>query len=436
MQFLDNIRNAFKGAEAKNEISGLDNGTLNSLLDALNGSGEFLDFNDDPDGRRSMRNAALGYPALVRCATLLSSVIGQLVSNGSMRVVNAEGAVVNTPNALRALTLFSHSLDGYFDSITSIEDLVVDYVLEGNFLAKITKNNRGAVTSIQRLSVPSAETYPDSSGGYVYRASLSFTDSGGSYETIAPQNVAHARLPLMFRTSTGKSTARQLFAPSPVRLLHRALQIAIASDAAVRAYFVNGQRANLGIAYPDKISANQLKDLRETYTKLQKTGAPLVVDRDARFTDISGGASNSDSLDLREFQVAEVSRIFGLPGPLLNQNLTSWGQGIAELAKLAWRFGISQHCDRFLAPFSFRLLNPGERFKVDPSDLLRGDPADMAQFLSAVKRSAQQDETLTVEEQRLFVGYPREPVFGELKGALAEDNVDNNMIGENDNAQN
>ena len=333
---------------------------------------------------------------------------------------------------MKSLELFSHSLDGYFDSITSIEDLVVDYVLDGNALAKINFNNAGGVTSIHRLSTQSAETFPTSSGGYVYRATPALSQKSGMYETISPKQVAHCRFPLMYRSSEGVSTARQFFAPSPVRLLHRALQIAIASDKAIRQYFVSGQRSNLGISYPDKISNEQMKDLRAAYTTLQKTGAPFVVDRDARFSNLDNSASNADSLSLREFQVAEVSRIFGIPGPLLNQNLTSWGQGIAELAKLAWRFGLSQHTERFLAPFSFRLLKPGERFKVDPSDLLRGDPEQMARFLMAVKRSAQQDETLTLEEQRVFCGYPTEPISGELREAMGTD-IDNNIAGDNSN---
>ena len=402
-----------------------------SLLDALNGSGEFLEFADDADGRQSMRNAALGYPALVRCATLLSSVIAQLVTNGSMRVVASDGSVVESRNSDKALKLFSHSLDGYFDSYTSIEDLVVDYVLEGNALALINRNMSGGATSIIRMAAPSAETYPTKGGGFVYRATQAL-NSTGSFDTIAPENMAHIRLPYLYRTSSGIATSRQFFAPSPVRLLHRALQIAIASDKAIRQYFISGQRSNLGIAYPEKISTEQMKDLRAAYTSLQRTGAPFVVDRDARFTNLDNSASNADSLSLREFQVSEVSRIFGIPGPLLNQNLTSWGQGIAELAKLAWRFGISQHCERFLAPFNFRLLNPGERFKVDPSDLLRGDPDQMARFLMAVKRSAQQDETLTREEQRLFAGYPIEPLTGSLREALGDG--DNNVAGGN-NAQ-
>lgn len=423
MKLIKRLTGIFQQAEPETDNSDI----VNSLLDAINGSGDLIGFADDADGRLSMRNAALGYPALVRCATLLSSVIAQLVTCGSMRVVNSEGAVVNSTNAKQALNLFSHSLDGYFDSLTSVEDLVVDYVLEGNAIAKINTNNRGGATSIVRMSSSSAETFPTSDGGFVYRATPALDAKSGTYETISPDYVAHCRLPLMFRHSSGISTSRQLFAPSPIRLLNRALQIAIASDKAIRQYYKTGQRSNLGIAYPDKISNTQMKDLRAAYTALQNTGAPFVVDRDARFTNLDNTASNADSLNLREFQVAEVSRIFGIPGPLLNQSLTSWGQGIAELAKLAWRFGLCQHTERFLAPFSFRLLRPGERFKVDPSDLLRGDPEQMARFLMAVKRSAQQDETLTLEEQRMFVGYPTEPLSGELREAMG-DAMDNNAV--------
>ena len=115
--------------------------------------------------------------------------------------------------------------------------------------------------------------------------------------------------------------------------------------------------------------------------------------------------------------MSEVSRIFGIPGPLLIQNLTSWGQGISQLAKLAWRFSLNQHCDRFLAPFSLRLLDSGQRFKVDASDLLRGDADEMARFLLAVKKDAQRSETMTVEEQRLFLGLPIKPVAGALQDA-------------------
>ena len=227
----------------------------------------------------------------------------------------------------------------------------------------------------------------------------------------------------MQRSSGGKAASRRSrFAVAPIVLLNRAINIALMEEMAIREFYSSGQRANLGISYPEKISTEQQRELRSAFQSLQKTGAPVIVDSGATFTSIKNNASNPDSIGLREFQVAEVSRIFGIPGPLLNQNLTSWGQGIAELAKLAWRFGLDQHTQRFLAPFSFRLLGVGQRFRVDPSDLLRGDVSAMAQFLNSVKRSAQQDETMTVQEQRLAIGLPQEPIAGELREALIETN--------------
>ena len=415
-----NILNRLRLFGAKQQAD-TDGDIINSLLDAFSSGDAII----DAGGRVSNRDSALGYPALVRCATLMSSVIAQLVTNGSLRVIDLNGDIVDNQKARRALVLFNTSLDGITDAYTAIEDLVIDYALEGNALAKINFLPSGQVGTIQKLDVISSEINPTSDGNYVYRSTLSLALSKNLiYETIDPRNVAHSRLPIMQRTGGNNfSSRRSIFATSPVRMLNRALSIAIAGDKAIRDYYTRGQRSSLGISYKNKLSNDQMKDIRAAYVALQKTGAPFVVDRAATFTNIENSASDADSLNLREFQVAEVSRIYGIPGPLLNQNLTSWGQGIAQLAKLAWRFGLSQHTDRFLAPFSFRLLDNGQRFKVDASDLLRGDAADMARFLMAVKRDAQRDETMTVEEQRMFLGLPIKPVAGELRDSQMNDTM-------------
>ena len=421
MSILNRIRTTF----IKSQV-GADGDIINSLLDAFASGDSIIDAN----GRQSNRDSAQGYPALMRCATLLSSVIAQLITNGSLRVIDINGNIVETQKARRALMLFHTSLDNDTDAYTAVEDLVIDYALEGNAIAKLTFTNSGYISAIDKMEAISAEIYPTSNGSYAYRATPSLSiGATNAYEMIDPRNIAHARLPITNRVGEASVSSRlSKFATSPVRMLNRALSIAIAGDKAILAYFKSGQRSNLGIAYPNKISNEQMRDIRSAYVALQKTGAPFVVDRNATFTNIENSASNSDSLNLREFQVGEVSRIFGLPGPLLNQNLTSWGQGIAELAKLAWRFGLSQHCDRFLAPFSFRLLDAGQRFKVDASDLLRGDASDMARFLMAVKRDAQRDETLTIEEQRMFLGYPSAPLVGELRDStVSEDSMTTEM---------
>lgn len=369
---------------------------------------------------RTDRDTAILNPALVRCASLISAVIAKLVTNGSMRVHDADGNIVDTPKSRRILTLFNESLDGIDDSSTTIEDLVVDYCLEGNSLAKLNFNTAGTINSIHRLDAFSAEVVRTSDGNFVYRATTALaTGSDEIMETISARNIAHARFPMMQRSSGGGTISRSIrFSAAPITLINKAINIAILEEAGINEFYTRGQRSNLGIGYPEKLSADQQRELRNAYQQIQKTSSPFIVDQGATFTNIKNTASNADSLGLREFQVAEVSRIFGIPGPLLNQNTTSWGQGIAELAKLAWRFGLSQHTERFLAPYNFRLLGTGQRFKVDASDLLRGDVAAMARLLTAVKRSAQQDETMTVEEQRMFLGLPKTPISGVLREAV------------------
>lgn len=400
-----------------------DEDTLNSILDSLAGFGDFNVFGDDAQGRINMRNAALQYPALARCVTLLSAVIAQLVTGGTLRVLDSEGKVVNDMQAGRAVDLFSNSLDGVFDSHSTVEDLASDYLLDGNHLSGIDQSSNGRVTAIRRLVAHSAQTTPTTSGGIVYQAH--FADSGvGEYEFFAPRNVAHGRWPRLFRSSASAEHARRFFAMSPVRLLHPALQIAIAGDGFIRDWYREGQRASFGISFKEKLSTAQLNDLRAAYDKIQNSRRPMLVDKGAQFTNLQNAAANKDQAELREFQVAEISRVYGVPGPLVNQNLTSWGQGIEELAKIFWRFGAAQHVNRFMAPFNFRLLQSGHRFSVDPVDLLRGDSTALANLLNAVRADAQRDAVATVEEQRRMVGLPAEPESGELQTATGGSNDD------------
>ena len=117
---------------------------------------------------------------------------------------------------------------------------------------------------------------------------------------------------------------------------------------------------------------------------------------------------------LRSFQVEEVSRVFGVPPPLLNVNMTSWGSGIEQLARLFWRFGLRQHVERFLAPFSLRLLPMGVRFEVDPTEMLRGDTKETAELVRVLAGDAQREPLASREEMRRLAGLPRD-VDGKIR---------------------
>ncbi len=120
-----------------------------------------------------------------------------------------------------------------------------------------------------------------------------------------------------------------------------------------------------------------------------------------------------EAKELRKFQVQEVARAFGVPAPLLNVDITNWGSGIEQLAKLFFRFGLRQHLDRILTPFQVRLLQPGDRFWVDTADLLRGDADAIHQMVMALRGDAQRPALASREELRHLAGLPRD-VDGDL----------------------
>ena len=99
---------------------------------------------------------------------------------------------------------------------------------------------------------------------------------------------------------------------------------------------------------------------------------PLVT-AGAKSSMISDTPQDREAGNLRVHQAQEVAAAYGVPPPLVGMMVTEWGQGIAELARMFYRFGAKQHAERFLAPFQVRLLRPGDRFHLDLTDLLRGN---------------------------------------------------------------
>lgn len=400
----------------------VDDTTLDQILDAVSGiNGDFPVFDDSVGGRRNMRNRALQSPTLSRCITLISGVMAQLITGGTLRVIDRDGRVAEDMNAQRAIDLFTTSLDGMTDSHALVEDMCVDYLTEGNFLAHLERSANGRVTGISRLISYAATTIPTQSGGWVYK--VQFADKRiGEEQVIAPSRVAHGRWPRLFRQTSGTSD-RLYFAPSPISLMHPSLQIALAGDKFIREWYDQGMKSNFAILLERRLSGEQSAEFQEMLSKSRKNQAPLILGDKPSIANLNSTPISESESDLRGFQVSEISRIYGVPGPLLNQNLTSWGQGIEELAKIFWRFGVSQHCNRFMAPFNFRMLRPGQRFVMDPVDLLRGDNTAMANLLNATRRDAQRDEVLTIEEQRRMLGYPVAPENGVLQSA-AENSMD------------
>lgn len=214
---------------------------------------------------------------------------------------------------------------------------------------------------------------------------------------------------------------RSSFALAPVTALRPAVEIGMRGDQYIWSYFKEGAKPQLHIDYkigPDEPPLDtKVKDEIREYTHNQiKKREPLITFNATSSAIMDAPARNEDPKH-REYQGQECARFYGLPAPIIGFMVTQWGSGISELARLTWRTGVSQHVGRFLAPLAYRTLNPGSRFVVDVTELLRGDAQAVKEMIESIRGDAQRPGIGTMDEARHIAGLSREYEGKLLDGA-------------------
>ena len=396
--------------------------TWSQILDYASGAGDAWPLDFYRAGVPIGRDVAVSYATLNRCVTLIAGTVAQLVAGGTLRVVDADGRRRTSRQAARVLELLSGSPDGGTTPASSfIEDVVADYCLDGNALLVPTVSGDGTLRRLRRMSPWDTDVTYAQSGEPIYR--LTTVDGPLATEYHAARDVVHIRWPRLLRSGRARST-REGFALAPVVALRPALDIGLQGDTYIREWFRRGAQSKLHINFDTPRGEkppvlDEREKLAQWVLKYSRTRAPLVT-FDGKSSYLQDTPQDREAKALREFQLQEVGRVFGIPAPLLNVDMTSWGSGIEQLAKLFFRFGLRQHLDRVLAPLQVRLLAPGDRFWVDTSDLLRGDADAIGTLLMALQGDAQHAPIATREELRHLAGLPRD-VDGTFETPLLPD---------------
>ena len=389
--------------------------TWSQILDYASGVGDAWPLDFYRAGVPISRDVAVSYATLNRCVTLIAGTVAQLVAGGTLRVVDADGRRQTSRQAERVLELLSGSPDGGTTPASSfIEDLVADYCLDGNALVVPSVSGDGTLRRLRRMSPWDNDVTYARTGEAVYR--LTTVDGPLATEYHAARDVVHIRWPRLLRSGRTRST-REGFALAPVVALRPALDIGLQGDTYIREWFRRGAQSKLHINFDTPQGEkppvlDEREKLAQWVLKYSRTRAPLVT-FDGKSSYLQDTSQDREAKALREFQLQEVGRVYGVPSPLINVDITNWGSGIEQLAKLFFRFGLRQHLDRVLAPFQVRLLPPGERFWVDTADLLRGDADAIHKMVMALSGDTQRPALASREELRHLAGLPRD-VDGDL----------------------
>ena len=425
MGWLSKFSDKLKGTPAPQASAGDDYGgyggplvpagtTIGQILDYVGGSGETWPLDFYGFGAGISRNSAVTYAPLYRTVTLIAHVVSGLITEGTLSVVDQDGRRRTGRRVDRVMEALTWSPDGGDTPASQvIADAMCDYLLDGNALMVPSFDSQGYVTGMRRMLPWDSDIEYGKNGGKMYRLSPVEKRGGAVTEYHAAMDVLHARWPLVLRYGRSRST-REGFAIAPVVALRPALSIGLHGDRYIQRWFQRGAQGKLHVDHeiPDgtaRPTPEQLAELRDWVHRSVGSQKPLVT-VGAKSAMISDTPQDREAGKLREHQAQEVAAAYGVPAPLIGVLVTEWGTGLQQLSRQFYKWCISQHVSAFLAPFRLRLLAKGDRFLVDPTDLLRGDPDEIAKLITAIQGDSQRAPVATRTELRRIAGLTTDPI--------------------------
>ncbi|MEU3293013.1 phage portal protein [Streptomyces longwoodensis] len=350
--------------------------------------------------RRSVEN-----PAVPLTSTSLLSLLGGAAGESGVAVTETSAlhmpavwrAVAVIANVAAALPLHTYAagtrdrttvavMEDPHPELTKFELWRLVYVhrlLWGNAYLQKVRNGAGAVVQLwpirpDRVKVDREAPTPENPGGKVFWVK----DDHGVRQRLTSREILH--LPALgYDGVTGCS---------PVRAAAEGIGLGLAAEKAAAKLYGSGNMISGVLQTEQRLNAEQAAQLKANW-KAKLSGAQAahdiaVLDSGASFHPVTMPYKDSQFLESRQFQVTEVSRMFGVPPFLLmsTEKSTSWGTGLEQQAQgfVTWDLAPT-----WLTPTEQRvskeLLDSGQYAKYQLGGLLRGDSSARATFYRAMR---------------------------------------------------
>ncbi|MFF9129127.1 phage portal protein [Streptomyces sp. NPDC014806] len=208
------------------------------------------------------------------------------------------------------------------------------------------------------------------------------TDDWGEVHRLTPREILH--IPgLGYDGLTGCS---------PVRAAAQGIGLAQAAELGAAKLFGRGNMVAGVLQTEQRLTKEQADALKARWQSkvggIENAHEVAVLDSGASFQPVTMPLKDAQFLESREFQIAEVARMFGVPLFLLMETAksTSWGTGLEQQAQGWVTFDLAP---TWLAPTEQRitkeLLPKGEYAHYALQGLLRGDSSARATFYRAMR---------------------------------------------------
>ena len=202
---------------------------------------------------------------------------------------------------------------------------------------------------------------------------------------------------------------------SPLRtFLRMSASVAAALQDYTGKFFVQGARPDYVLT--GDLDKEQLERTRaqvdEYHSGLNNARRPMLLNAGVELKTISMPLEDVQLLALRQFQVEEIARAYGVPPFMIghNEKTTSWGSGVEAMGVGFARYTLRNYLNGITAEINRKLLPRSRKFlEFDTSELERADFKSMIEgFRTAIGRAGEPG-FMSADEIRRRLNLKRKP---------------------------
>jgi HK97 family phage portal protein len=199
---------------------------------------------------------------------------------------------------------------------------------------------------------------------------------------------------------------------SPLRhALRMTGAVSLATQEYAARFFANSARPDVYYTAPQNLgpdSVDKLRDqLNERHQGPHNAHKPVILTNGMDAKTLTLPVEDLQLLELRQFQIEEIARVYGIPPFMIghNEKTTSWGSGVESMGTGFVRYTLRQHLNKFQNELNRKLFRTAAKVaEFDTWDLERADLSTMmTAFRTAVGSSPGLKPIMSVNEVRGFL---------------------------------
>ncbi len=195
-----------------------------------------------------------------------------------------------------------------------------------------------------------------------------------------------------------------------------AIGLALAAESFSSRFFASGAHPDVALKVPGKMSQEQIDNLRriwsQKYGGAHNSSLPIVLTEGTELQEVTISAQDSQLIEARRFQVADIARAFGVPPHMVGETdkSTSWGSGIEQQGIGFVQYTLAPHLNRIEQEINRKCFRTAQHFvEFNVEGLLRGDSKARAEYYTRALGGTQNPAWMTPNEVRRLENLPAIP---------------------------